>query len=698
MNYNGRHRQAPSRPSRGPASACAPSCASSAVFGVKKGCDAGDCGACTVWLDGKPVHSPAWCPPSAPRAARSPPSRAWPHDGKLHPMQQAFLDAQAFQCGFCAAGMIMTAAASSRRAASGPAACAQGQPLPLHRLSLDRRRARTAVSNVEEDVAGQACGASLPNPFGRGDRHRPRPLHDGRRDRGPAAPQGAALAARPRAHHRASTAARRWPCPAWSPSSPGRTCRAGSTARPCTRIICVDPDDTYMLDNVARFVGQRVAAVVAETEAAAEAGCRALEVDYEMLPAVFDPDGRDGAGCADPARQGRRAAETAATSSSNIHGEIGDVADGLRGGRRRPRDDLLDARACSTCIWRPTARSPGRATTAGCTSAPARRRRSSSSRSSPTCSALLRSELHVFTERVGGGFGGKQEMVSEDLCVLATLKTGRPVKWEFTREEQFIGATTRHQMTTTVKLGAKQDGTLTAIEMHVVSNTGAYGNHASETLAAVARQSARRPIAAPTRRAIGYAVYTNMVPGGGFRGYGASQTDLRHRMRHRRAGAPARHRPVRDPAQEHGPARRLDRVDLEGPARRRLRQLRPRPVPRPRRSGAGERATASPKPDGDEWAEGTGVALAMLGLRPADRAPLGRRDVAAARRHATTSPSARPRWATARSRRTGRSPPPCSASRAGPASTSSMPTPTARPTTPAPSPAPARSWPGKAVR
>ena len=56
--------------------------------------------------------------------------------------------------------------------------------------------------------------------------------------------------------------------------------------------------------------------------------------------------------------------------------------------------------------------------------------------------------MHVFTERVGGGFGGKQEMLTEDLCVLAVLKTGRPVKWEFTREEQFIGATTRHPMKT----------------------------------------------------------------------------------------------------------------------------------------------------------------------------------------------------------------------------------------------------------
>ena len=114
-------------------------------------------------------------------------------------------------------------------------------------------------------------------------------------------------------------------------------------------------------------------------------------------------------------------------------------------------------------------------------------------------------------------------MVTEDLCVLATLTIGRPVKWEYTREEQFIAATTRHQMTTRVKLGAKRDGTLTAIQIHVVSNTGAYGGHAGETLAAALSS----PIAAyrcANKKADGYAVYTNIVPGGGFRGYGASQT------------------------------------------------------------------------------------------------------------------------------------------------------------------------------
>ena len=135
---------------------------------------------------------------------------------------------------------------------------------------------------------------------------------------------------------------------------------------------------------------------------------------------------------------------------------------------------------------------------------------------------ILPANLHVFTERVGGGFGGKQDMMSEDLTLFAAMKTGRPVKWEFTREEQFTGATTRHPMKTHVKLGAKRDGTLTAIQYRIVSNTGAYGNHGGETLA----NGMSGPWAiykCPNKKGDGYAVYTNLQCGGGFRGYGTTQ-------------------------------------------------------------------------------------------------------------------------------------------------------------------------------
>jgi putative selenate reductase molybdopterin-binding subunit len=196
----------------------------------------------------------------------------------------------------------------------------------------------------------------------------------------------------------------------------------------------------------------------------------------------------------------------------------------------------------------------------------------------------------------------------------ATLKTGRPVMWEFTRAEQFIGATTRHPMTTHVKLGAKKDGTFTALQVRVVSNTGAYGGHAGETLAAALSS----PIAAyrcENKKADGYAVYTNMVPAGGFRGYGASQTtfaiecavddmarllnidpfDLRRKNMIRETD---RIESIwKDPSDvmfgSYGINQCLDLVEAA------------------LKSGRG-----LPKPEGEEWVEGTGSALAMLECGP----------------------------------------------------------------------------------
>ena len=80
----------------------------------------------------------------------------------------------------------------------------------------------------------------------------------------------------------------------------------------------------------------------------------------------------------------------------------------------------------------------------------------------------------------------------------------------------------RHPMKITIRLGAKQDGTLTAMQIHTVSNTGAYGNHGGEVLAS-SLGSAMATYRCPNKKGTGYAVYTNTVPSGAFRGYGASQ-------------------------------------------------------------------------------------------------------------------------------------------------------------------------------
>ena len=485
-------------------------------FGVKKGCDAGDCGACTVWLDGKPVHS---CLMPAFRAAgrKITTIQGLAQDGALHPVQRAFIDAQAFQCGFCAAGMIMTAAAlSEEQRADLPRALKGNLCRCTGYRSIDD--AIHGVSAAEDDVAGRACGTSLRNPFSEGivtgharytmDVAVDNLLH-------------LKVLRSPHAHARITRIDRSKALAvpgvvevvAWEDVPR----RLYSTATHEDHLV--DPDDTYMLDNVVRFVGQRVAAVVAESEGAAEAGCRALVVEYEVLPAVFDPVA---AMEPDAPVLHQKGGEARGNIYAEIHGEVGSVAAGFADADAvhemtysTSRVQHVHLETHGSIAWRSD---DGRIHVRTSSQAPFIAQQK-------LCHlfGLYPHRIHVFTERVGGGFGGKQEMISEDLCVLATLKTGRPVKWEFTREEQFIGATTRHPMTTHVKIGAKRDGTLTAIQIHVVSNTGAYGGHAGETLAA-ALGSPMTAYRCENKKADGYAVYTNIVPGGGFRGYGSSQT------------------------------------------------------------------------------------------------------------------------------------------------------------------------------
>ena len=132
-------------------------------------------------------------------------------------------------------------------------------------------------------------------------------------------------------------------------------------------------------------------------------------------------------------------------------------------------------------------------------------------------------KVRVFCERVGGGFGGKQEMFVEDILALAALKTGRPVKLELTREEQFIATSTRHPMRVTVKAGADKDGRLTALQLDVLSNTGAYGNHAGPVLCHAVGECLG-VYNCPNKKVDAVAAYTNTVPAGAFRGYGLPQT------------------------------------------------------------------------------------------------------------------------------------------------------------------------------
>src|SRR5918999_66548 len=490
-------------------------------FGVKKGCDSGDCGACTVWIDGVPVHS---CLIPAYRAEdlQVTTIEGLAKDGELHPMQRQFLDAQGFQCGFCTAGMIMTASTFTAE---------DLQDLPRHlKGNLCRCTGYHAIEDaihgvrtVEHAAPGKAVGSGVGAPAG------PEVVTGTARYTLDTAMEGMLhlkVLRSPHAHARIVSIDK-----STAFEVPG--VHAVYTWEDVPRKLYttsihedfrVDPNDTYMLDNVVRFVGQRVAAVVAESEAAAEEGCRQIAVEYEILPAVFDPEEAMRAGA--PAVHDKGVDAFIRDPERNIlievHGGVGDVEAGFaeadaihEGTYSSHRGQHAHLETHCSIAWvdedkrlnvRTTSQSPFICRDKLC-----------------YLFALGLQDVRVFCERVGGGFGGKQEGLTEDLTALAAMKTGRPVQWEFTREEQFVASTYRHPMRTTVKLGAKQDGTLTGIQLRIVSNTGAYGNHGGETLYHSCSESVAL-YRCPNKKIDAYSVYTNTVPSGAIRGYGVTQT------------------------------------------------------------------------------------------------------------------------------------------------------------------------------
>jgi probable selenate reductase molybdenum-binding subunit len=133
------------------------------------------------------------------------------------------------------------------------------------------------------------------------------------------------------------------------------------------------------------------------------------------------------------------------------------------------------------------------------------------------------SRIRVIKPRIGGGFGTKQEIILEDVAAALALRTRRPVVMKYSRAEEFVAARTRHPMKIRIKLGAKRDGTIHAIEMDVLSNTGAYGTHSLTVLSNVGSKTLPLYNKAPHLWFHGKAVYTNLPVAGAYRGYGATQ-------------------------------------------------------------------------------------------------------------------------------------------------------------------------------
>lgn len=272
-------------------------------------------------------------------------------------------------------------------------------------------------------------------------------------------------------------------------------------------------DQPLLVDEKVRHYGDAVAAVAAETWEAAEEALRLIKVDYQPLPAVFDP------------------LEAMKPEAPKIHGEsnqashvkirTGDVEQGWK------ESDVIFEERMSTPMVEHAHIEPH---AAYAEILPSGELLVMTAVQRPFLVAsdlgkLLKmpmNKIRVVTTAVGGGFGGKNEFSMEPMLAILAMKTGKAVKMVFTREDEFNASTVRHPYLLKYKTGLKKDGTLVARQVEIVSDSGAYVSWGESTLTKACVHAAG-PYRIPHVRIDGYVVYTNKPVGGAMRGFGVTQ-------------------------------------------------------------------------------------------------------------------------------------------------------------------------------
>jgi putative selenate reductase molybdopterin-binding subunit len=558
--------------------------------GVKFGDEQGLSGSDTVLLDGHPINAGSILAAQAEghniatiEALGEHPDQGWKKTGGLHPLQLAFIESGAIQCGYCTPAQILAAKAlldknpnptelEVRQAIAGVLCRCTGYAKPVQAIlkaaAVIRGESQpdTLVIRLQEIPPADNSGlpdtqspVTLSSPYL--TQAMPKmlltPETSPYRVVGkPEAKVDAVKLAQGKPAYTADIELRGMlhAKVLHSPHAHARITRIdASFARALPGVVCVltwqdiprvvystagqsdpipGPLDTFSLDNKVRFVGDRVAFVAAETPEIAEQALTLIDVDYEILPPILDP-----ADSMKPtARRIHDEPEYVNFSDSKpeknlaaaIRIDIGNVEKGFA-----EADEIFEAEYAvpkvqqahiephvTITYWDEDDRLVIRTST----QVPFHVRR----QLAPVLGLPVK-RIRVIKPRIGGGFGGKQEVLMEDVAAHLTIATGRPVIYEYSRTEEFIAGRSRHPMRIRMKTGVKRDGTMTANEMVVLSDTGAYGCHAvtvtgntgSKSMALYVGDGPYRK--SPNIRFYADIVYTNTPPAGAFRGYGVPQ-------------------------------------------------------------------------------------------------------------------------------------------------------------------------------
>ncbi|MEI6290255.1 MAG: molybdopterin cofactor-binding domain-containing protein [Chloroflexota bacterium] len=555
-------------------------------YGVKFGDEQGLSGSDTVILDGKPVNSSLLLAAQAEGHAivtieglGEHPDQGWRKTDGLHPIQKAFVESGAIQCGYCTPAQVLAAKAlldknpnpseaEVREAISGVLCRCTGYVKPVQAIlraaaAMRGEKLPDANTGWEWVLPGQVDNgpSSMDSRTDTKTKVMPRMVISPDRlpyqtvgkgeikvdaiklvqgkpafaaDMQPRELLHAKVLRSPHAHARIKNIDT-------SKAKALEGVAAVLTWQDIPRVIystagqsdpIPGPLDAFSLDNKVRFVGDRVAFVAAETAEIAEKALKLIKVDYEVLNAILDLRQSMQPGAIrihdEPEYVNFADSHPAKNLAAEIRIDIGNVEKGFA-----EADEIFEAEyvvpkvqqahiephVCLT-YWDEDDRLVIRTST----QVPFHVRRMMA----PVLGLPVK-RIRVIKPRIGGGFGGKQEVLMEDVAAHLTIATRRPVLYEYSREEEFIGARSRHPMRVRMKTGVKRDGTITANEMYALSDTGAYGCHALTVTGNTGHKSMALYVGdgeyrkSPNIRFYADVVYTNTPPAGAFRGYGVPQ-------------------------------------------------------------------------------------------------------------------------------------------------------------------------------
>jgi len=488
------------------------------LTGTKDGCSTGHCGACTVILNGKATRS-CLVRMSKVNGARVQTIEGLARDGLLHPIQQAFIERGAIQCGFCTPGMIMTAKALLD--VNPHPTTEQIKSALTQNRNLCRCTGYVKIIEAIRDAAERLAAGVTYAPLKLEGDHVNAPLLS-REALGMvtgATRFGDDIVVEGMLHGKIL----------WA-------------AYPHAEILSVDTSEAEAMEGVAlvltakdvpgknqagliirdqpaiaadkvRYIGDSLAAVFAESREIAEAAVKKIRVEYRPLPGVFSPE------------------EAARPDAPRIHDK-----GNLLHHARIERGDVETAFAQCAVVIEETYTTPfiehaflepesGLAfpdDDGGVTIQMGTQCAFDDRTQLAEILALPEEKIRVVQLPMGGAFGGKEDMIFQQYLALAALRTGRPVKIVLTREESLRVHPKRHPARMRFKTGADREGRVLAVEAYITLDTGAYASLGIDVLEN-SLVFAAGPYYVPNVRLEGWAWYTNNVPAGAMRGFGVNQ-------------------------------------------------------------------------------------------------------------------------------------------------------------------------------